>query len=179
LQIIKLKKNKEKSILRRHPWIFSGAIADLYTALEDGEIVEIFTAENKYIATAYFQKNASIAFKIISFEKKIIDENFWKNKIIQAFDLRKRLNLIRPDNNIFRLINGESDGFPGLIVDHYAGVLVVQAYSAGMNKLKPLFNKIFQEIFKANQCKRNKDSISRDKGQKSYSISANSVDRKF
>ena len=147
---IKLKKGKETSILRHHPWIFSGAVSHLPETLKDGEIVEIVDAQEKYLATAYYQKEGSIAFKIISFEQQTIDRLFWTKKIQAALLLRQKGNFLNKKTNIFRWINGESDGFPGLVVDCYAKVLVFQAHAWGIYQFFPIFVEIFKELLQEN-----------------------------
>src|SRR5204863_6523463 len=114
-----LKKGKEKSLLNFHPWVFSGAIASDVSKISDGEVVEIFSADEKYLATAHFN-NGSIMGRIISFEQREINDVFWKEKFTKAFALRERLGFINKNQtNAFRLIHGEGDGMPGLIVDVY------------------------------------------------------------
>src|SRR5688500_13094653 len=114
-----LKKGKEKSLLNFHPWVFSGAIASDVSKITDGEIVEIFSMDKKYLATAHFN-NSSIMGRIISFEQKEINDAFWKEKFEKALVLRKQLGFINnKQTNAFRLIHGEGDGLPGLIVDIY------------------------------------------------------------
>lgn len=130
-RIIKLKKGKEASILRRHPWIFSGALLSDVTSLEDGELVEVHSFQEKFLAVGHFQ-HGSIAIRIISFENQNIDTNFWINKISKAFTLREKLGLIAVDQNICRICHGEGDEMPGLIIDYYAGVAVVQCHSIGI-----------------------------------------------
>src|SRR5689334_5628834 len=102
-----LKKGKEKSLLNFHPWVFSGAIASDVSKISDGGVVEIFSADKKYLATAHFN-NASIMGRIISFEQREIDALFWKKKFDKAFALREKLGFINnKETNAFRLVHGE------------------------------------------------------------------------
>lgn len=130
---IKLKKGKEVAVKRLHPWIFSGAMAQVPNELADGSIVQVVDNWGNFLAIGHFY-NGSIAIKIISFENQKIDNTFWENKIQSAWSLRQKLNLV--DTNCYRLVHGEGDGFPGLILDFYAGAIVFQAHSIGMHQAK-------------------------------------------
>ncbi|MCC6372684.1 MAG: class I SAM-dependent rRNA methyltransferase [Bacteroidia bacterium] len=129
-QII-LGKGKEFSLQRRHPWVFSGAIAKKDANLQDGETVEVFSNKNEYLATGYYA-GGSIAVRIISFEQRPIDAGFWLDKIKKAWDYRSHLNLLNETTNVCRLFFGEGDGVPGLIIDYYNGHAVLQAHSWGV-----------------------------------------------
>lgn len=128
-----LKPKKEESLERFHPWIFSGAIAKIEGTPEEGEIVEVYTSDKQFIAIGHYQIG-SIAIRVLSFQKKIIDYSFWKNRLEQAFVLRKAIGLTPSDkNNTFRLVHGEGDELPGLIIDIYDQTAVIQAHSVGMH----------------------------------------------
>ena len=129
---IKLKKGKEDSLLRFHPWVFSGAVESTPTDIEEGDIVKVVSNDNRFIGVGHFQIG-SIAVRILSFEDTSIDLTFFEERLSAAYDLRKTLNLIRHDNNAFRLVHGEGDFLPGLIVDVYGNTAVVQAHSPGMH----------------------------------------------
>ena len=133
LPIITLKKGKTESLRRFHPWIFSGAIAQLPRDLQEGDLVEVNSCNGDFLALGHFQ-NGSIAVRILSFERCNIDEDFWRKRIREAWNLRQSLQLLRNDNNIFRLIHGEGDLLPGLIVDIYGHTAVMQAHSTGMHR---------------------------------------------
>jgi len=129
-----LKKGKEESLRRFHPWVFSGAIAKITGDADDGCIVEVFSASNEFIASGHYQ-HGSISVRVLSFEKRPIDQDFWNNRIFKAFSVRKKLGLAqRPGLDVYRLIHGEGDGLPGLIVDYYNGTAVIQTHSIGMHK---------------------------------------------
>jgi 23S rRNA (cytosine1962-C5)-methyltransferase len=134
--IITLKKDKEKSLQRRHPWIFSGAIFPPSHPLEDGTVVYVSDISKNIIATGHFF-NGNIAIKILAFEKVAINVQFWEKSIDNAFQLRIKLGLPNSSTNCYRLIHGEGDGLPGLISDVYADVCVLQAHSIGMYKALP------------------------------------------
>jgi len=130
---VQIRKSKSHSIQRKHPWIFSGAISTDVEEFEDGDVVTVYNHKNNVIAKGHFQ-HATISIRILSFEDVELDQSFYNAKIANAVQLRKRHNLFREDNNICRLIHGEGDGLPGLIVDYYNGVAVVQCHSIGMYK---------------------------------------------
>ena len=126
-----LNKGKEVSPLRFHPWIFSGAIAKKDNAIQEGDIVEVYSAQNQFLAIGYYA-NGSIAIRIISFTKTIIDENFWFEKINKAFNYRIQLNVLNETTNVCRLFFAEGDGASGLILDYYDGHVVFQSHSWGI-----------------------------------------------
>lgn len=127
-----LRRGKEESLKRFHPWIFSGAIAKMDTEIEEGDIVSVYTSENKFIAVGHYQIG-SIAVRILDFNERRIDETFFIERLEQAYQLRLSIGLIRPDNNAFRLVHGEGDFLPGLVVDIYDKTAVIQAHSPGMH----------------------------------------------
>jgi 23S rRNA (cytosine1962-C5)-methyltransferase len=131
--LLTITKGKEQSILRKHPWVFSGAIADETTELQDGDLVCLTTKKQQVLGIGHFQ-HATIAVRMLSFDYETIDQAFYERRLQNAFELRKRIGLLRKDNNIFRLCHGEGDQLPGLIIDYYAGVAVVQCHSIGMYK---------------------------------------------
>ena len=128
-----LKAGKEESLKRFHPWIFSGAIAKIDGQPEEGEVVDVYTSKNEFIARGHFQIG-SIAIRVLSFKQEDINADFWKNKLSIAYDLRKSIHIAdREDNNTYRLVHGEGDNLPGLVVDVYGKTAVMQAHSAGMH----------------------------------------------
>lgn len=132
---IYLKRGKEESLLRFHPWIFSGAISHADKGIEEGEVVRVITEKGDFIAVGHYQIG-SIAVRVLSFHDVEINDDFWESRIQAALDMRLRLQLLRdedPQNNTFRLIHGEGDNLPGLIVDCYAKTAVMQAHSVGMH----------------------------------------------
>ena len=130
-----LKPKKEESLKRFHPWVFSGAIQKISGTPAEGDLIEIFDCNGNYCAVGHYQIG-SIAVRILSFEEKEINTSFWKEKISNAYQLRLSLGLLREDNNSFRLIHGEGDGLPGLIVDIYGDTAVMQAHSVGMHTIR-------------------------------------------
>ena len=128
---------KERSLKLFHPWVFSGAVAKTDGNPSEGDIVEIFTHEGEYIATGHFH-NGSIKVRIFSFERTDAGEDFWLNKLLYAYQLRKNLGLIENKNtNMYRLVHGEGDNLPGLIIDIYGSIAVIQTHTIGMHKVLP------------------------------------------
>lgn len=128
-----LQNGKELPVLRFHPWIFSGAIKQQDPSLKDGDIMEVYSAKEQFLGMAQYQKG-SITGRIISFSKQKINVDFWVKKIQRAYDYRRFLNLEgNPQTNVYRLVFGEGDGAPGLIMDYYDGHVVFQAHSIGMH----------------------------------------------
>ncbi len=143
-----LKPGKEKSVKRYHPWIFSGAIKKTEGTPQEGDVVEVVSSTGDFLATGHYQVG-SIAVRIFSFRQVIPDYNFWKNKLLSAYRLRSRLNLTdNPETNAYRLVNGEGDGFPGLIIDFYNGIVVLQMHSIGMYRIRQELSEIIKEIYK-------------------------------
>jgi 23S rRNA (cytosine1962-C5)-methyltransferase len=141
-----LKHGKEVFIERRHPWIFSGALQPIKDKIADGSLVEVFSALNEYLATGHYF-SGSIAVRILTFNQQLIDFQFWKNKIENAFQYRNSLGLINnAETNCFRLINAEGDGLPGLIVDYYNGTAVFQAHTSGIYAQKEIIAEALQSV---------------------------------
>ena len=141
-----LKPGKEQSLQRFHPWIFSGAIKKLPENLNDGDIVEIYDSSETYIATGHYQ-TGSIAVRIFSFEKAEVNDSFWYKKLEMALAVRKKLGFTQNDNtNIFRLVHGEGDSLPGLIVDIYGSTAVIQAHSAGMFRIRKVLAQLIIKL---------------------------------
>lgn len=127
-----LRRGKEESLLRFHPWVFSGAIASCPEGLEEGETVTVRSASGQLLGTGHYQVG-SIAVRMLSEEDIVIDEDFYRRRLAEAYRLRRVLDLIRPDNNAYRLVHGEGDFLPGLIVDVYGATAVMQAHSPAMH----------------------------------------------
>ena len=113
-----LKSGKEKSIQRRHPWIFSGAVYGVSRELNDGEMVDVVDSKNIHLGTGYFSDKGSIVVRILTFGEETFSDTFWKDKLQSAWYLRTQL-LDFEVTNAFRVIHGEGDGIPGLIIDYY------------------------------------------------------------
>ncbi|MCH2230497.1 MAG: class I SAM-dependent rRNA methyltransferase [Crocinitomicaceae bacterium] len=152
--IIEIRKNKVHSLERKHPWIFSGAINSDVSEIENGDVVTAVNKRGDFLARGHFQ-HATISVRVLTFKDESIDQNFFNKRIRNAVDLRKKQNLFRGDNNICRLIHGEGDNLPGLVVDYYNGVAVIQCHSIGMfksvntiaNALKTVFGEELTAIY--------------------------------
>jgi 23S rRNA (cytosine1962-C5)-methyltransferase len=131
-----LKSGKEQSVRRYHPWIFSGAIKTIHGNPVEGDPVEVYDNNDHFLAVGHYQPS-SIAVRILSFEKAEPDIDFFREKIGKAIEFRKSIGFFtNPDLNAFRLIHGEGDGLPGLIVDYYNGVVVIQIHSIGFHRIR-------------------------------------------
>lgn len=132
MKSIFLKRGKEDSLRRFHPWIFSGAIQSMSEEPQEGETVMVFTNENEYIATGHFQIG-SIMVRVLSFNNETIDQAFYERRLAIAKDVRKCIGVINNTNNTYRLVHGEGDNLPGLVIDIYGATAVMQAHSVGMH----------------------------------------------
>ena len=128
---VQLLPTKIQTIERKHPWIFSGALKNLSKELKDGVLIDVQDKNGNFLARGHFN-NGSIAIRVLTFEDEQIDQAFYNKRILNAVELRRKLHLFRADNSICRLIHGEGDDLPGLIVDFYNGVAVIQCHSVGM-----------------------------------------------
>lgn len=128
-----LKRGKEDSLLRFHPWVFSGALQQMDNMPQDGEQVEVFSNDGDFLAVGHFQ-HGTIAVRVLSFKKEEINRLFWEKRIAQAWDMRKKIGMdVIKTCNMFRLVHGEGDSMPGLVVDCYGDTAVMQAHSMGMH----------------------------------------------
>ena len=144
--IVYLKKGKEESLKRFHPWVFSGAIASGTESLNEGDVVRVCTASGAFIAVGHYQIG-SIAVRVLSFKDIVIDEEFWKSRLHSALEVRLALDVVdNPNNNTYRLVHGEGDNLPGLIVDCYGETAVMQAHSVGMHCERNAITKALVEV---------------------------------
>ncbi len=133
MNIVHLKKGKEESLKRFHPWVFSGAIHHIQGDPEEGEVVRVVTSDGQFIAVGHYQIG-SIAVRVLSFVDEPIDEAFWHRRLAVAYDMRRAIGVAsNPLNNTYRLVHGEGDNLPGLVIDVYGRTAVVQAHSVGMH----------------------------------------------
>ena len=143
---IYLKHGKEQSLKRLHPWVFSGAIERVPHDIKEGDLVEVVDPDGNFIALGHFLIG-TIAVRIVSFTKEEIDENFWVNKVANAYKIRKEIGLVdNPSTTAYRFINGEGDGIPGLIADIYDKTVVFQAHTASIYLLKEVFCSAFKTV---------------------------------
>ncbi len=128
-----LKRGKEESLLRFHPWVFSGAIQRADKDIEEGETVRVVTDNGDFIAIGHYQIG-SIAVRVLSFRDIAIDATFWQSRLASALQMRQAIGIAdNPDNNTYRLVHGEGDHLPGLVIDVYGKTAVMQAHSVGMH----------------------------------------------
>lgn len=133
---ITLKKHREESLLRFHPWVFSGAIAEIGGTPAEGDLVGVYSAEGRFLACGHYQIG-SIAVRVLSFTTDKLGDDFWYDMIARAYEVRAAVGLVDSEKtNCYRLVHGEGDNLPGLIVDYYDGVCVLQAHSVGMFRAK-------------------------------------------
>ena len=143
-----LKKGKEKSIQRRHPWVFSGAVYGVTQEIEDGAMVDVVDADNQHLGTGYFSDKGSIVVRLLTFAKETFSTTFWKDKLQLAWELRLQL-LDLEQTNAFRVIHGEGDGVPGLIIDYYNKCWVIQAHATGIYQQMDAIAMAIKENFPA------------------------------
>ena len=133
---IQLKKGKEDSLKRFHPWIFSGAIQHIDEGISEGDTVRVITSQGEFIAIGHYQIG-SIAVRVLAFNDCEINSAFWYNKLLSALQMRQSIGIAdSPTNNTYRLVHGEGDGLPGLIIDCYGKTAVLQAHSVGMHYVR-------------------------------------------
>jgi len=141
-----LKSGKEQSVRRFHPWVFSGAIKKMSGTPAEGDLVDIFDNKDNFLAVGHYQPS-SIAVRILSFENKNIDIDFFREKIRNAISYRKSIGIIgNSELNAYRLIHGEGDGLPGLIVDYYNGVAVMQMHSIGFYRIREEITSVLVDL---------------------------------
>lgn len=147
MQII-IKRGKEASIERGHPWIFSGAIHKITGQVKNGDVVDVVASDGQFLARGHFQQG-TISVRILTRAvHENVDQNFWNDRLRLAVELRRKLGLFKPGNSICRLVHGEGDMLPGLIIDWFNGVAVIQCHSLGMHKSLSFITKALQENLK-------------------------------
>ena len=153
MKIIYLKKGRDESVRRFHPWVFSGAVAQTVGNPVEGDVVAVYSAEGEYLACGHWQIG-SISVRILSFDADPLSPSFWEDTLSAALAARKAMGLTDSDRtSCYRLVHGEGDGLPGLIIDYYDGVCVLQAHSVGMfrakNQICEALRKIYGDSLKA------------------------------
>lgn len=143
--VIKLRRGKDESLKRFHPWIFSGAIASLPEGIEEGQVVVVHAADGTPMGMGHYQIG-SIAVRMLCTEVREIDADYYRGRLTDAYRLRQTLNLIRDDNNAYRLVHGEGDFLPGLIVDVYGPTAVLQAHSVGMHYARDIIARCLVDL---------------------------------
>ncbi len=131
-----LKKGKEKPVLRGHPWVFSGAVANIEGEVSPGEVGEVFSKEGQFLGTGHLNPHSQIIVRLLTQKKEEVGNDFFRRRVSNAGLLRDKH--FKGKTNAYRVINGEGDYLPGLIVDRYGETLVLQCLTAGMERLKGL-----------------------------------------
>ena len=142
---VTLKRGKEDSLRRFHPWVFSGAIESADDTIEEGDLVTVYTHDGTLIGNGHSQIG-SIAVRMLTFDDTAIDEAFFEQRLKEAYVMREALGLQREDNNAFRLVHGEGDFLPGLVVDVYGPTAVMQAHSPGMHFARDIIAKALTKL---------------------------------
>jgi 23S rRNA (cytosine1962-C5)-methyltransferase len=137
---------KDKAVMRRHPWLFSGAVRRVEGNPKEGDLVDVVAADGRWLAVGHYQSD-SIICKVLSFDTQQVDESFFRERLQSAVAYRERMGFFaEADTNVFRLVHAEGDFMPGLVCDWYNGVLVMQAHSVGMHRLFPMFTELFVDL---------------------------------
>ena len=146
MALVRLKNRREKSLLNRHPWVFSGAIDNVTGNPEPGDIVNVFDAEKHWLACGYYNGESNIRVRVLEWEEGVtIDETWWRKKIAAAVDRRSAL-MADAETSAYRLVHAEADGLPGLIVDRYGDYISVQLLTAGIEKVRPVIMGILLDL---------------------------------
>ena len=132
--------------MRRHPWLFSGAVRRVEGNPQEGDLVDVVAADGRWLAVGHYQSD-SIICKVLSFDTQHVDETFYRERLQSAIAYRERMGFFDTEaTNVFRLVHAEGDFMPGLVCDWYNGVLVMQAHSVGMHRLFPMFTQLFVDL---------------------------------
>ncbi len=145
-----LRPKREESLKRKHPWIFSGGIRNIEGEAEDGDRAEVFSSRGDYLATGHYH-DGSIAVRILSFEKTELDQAFWDDRIENAKSYRVQIGLPNSRTNCYRLVHGEGDSMPGLVVDIYGETAVMQCHSIGMHRERGFISSALQKNLQGNR----------------------------
>lgn len=142
---ITLRKGKEESLDRFHPWVFSGAISEYDDSIEEGDCVSVYTHNNRFIGNGHFQIG-SIAVRILDFAQEDLGKSFFKRRLEEAYKMRVRIGIVSENNKSYRLVHGEGDFVPGLVIDIYGDTAVIQAHSPGMHYARNIVAEALMEI---------------------------------
>ncbi len=151
-QEIVLKPKKDESLRRFHPWVFSGAIVPTAVMPAEGEVVRVLAADGSFLGVGHYQAG-SISVRILSFRDEPIDRSFYRTALTCAYRLRRQLQLVRSDQNTYRLVHGEGDYLPGLIIDMYGDTAVIQAHSVGMHRDLEQITSALKEVMPSGELK--------------------------
>ena len=141
-----LRKGREESLRRFHPWVFSGAIAAIDDGVEEGELVRVISSNGEFIAVGMYQIG-SIAVRVLTFKDTVIDHGFWISRLKSALDMRRAISIAdNPHNNTYRLVHGEGDNIPGLVIDCYGPTAVMQAHCVGIHLMRHAISEALVEV---------------------------------
>ena len=142
-----LKPGRDKPVRQGHPWIYSGGIRSLPSSAEDGDVVSVYSAQGEWLARGYLNRHSQIRVRILTWDpEEAIDEAFWRRRLSQALALRQGILALEEETDAYRLVNGESDYLPGLVVDRYGAFLVLQAGTLGVDRRKRLLARLLLEL---------------------------------
>ena len=143
-----LKPKRDESLRRFHPWIFSGAVKKIEGSPVEGDVVEVYSADGVFLAMGHYQPAGSITVRVLSFTQQPVNQNFWKDKLQKAYIMRQNIGLAgNPQTTAYRLVHGEGDGLPGLVIDIYGNTAVIQAHTVGMYRQRELLAGLLVEIY--------------------------------
>ena len=146
---IRLKRGKEESLRRFHPWVFSGAILTIDKGVNEGDVVRVLANSGDFIAVGHYQEG-SIAVRVLSFSDVQIDDEFWHSRLSSALKMRQAIGIAdNPQNNTYRLVHGEGDNLPGLIIDVYGQTAVMQAHSIGMHLCRKQIARVLVDVMES------------------------------
>ncbi len=142
-----LKPGRDKPVRQGHPWIYSGGVRSLPSSAEDGDVVSVYSAQGEWLARGYLNRHSQIRVRILTWDpEEAIDEAFWRRRLSQALALRQGILALEEETDAYRLVNGESDYLPGLVVDRYGAFLVLQAGTLGVDRRKRLLARLLLEL---------------------------------
>ena len=146
-----LKKGRDESLRRFHPWVFSGAIQQIEEGVEEGDLVRVLTFDGDFIAIGHYQQG-SIAVRVLTFSDVEIDDEYWHSRLQSALQMRKAIGLVTDHSEYsdsYRLVHGEGDNLPGLIIDVYGNTAVMQAHSIGMHLMRKQIAKVLVNVMES------------------------------
>ncbi|HHU42074.1 MAG TPA: class I SAM-dependent rRNA methyltransferase, partial [Fermentimonas caenicola] len=147
-----LKPKKDEFLKRFHPWVFSGAVAYKSKEIEEGEIVKVLSHEKEFLGVGHYQIG-SISVRILSFKDVVINVDYYIERLSEAYKMRKHIGLINSENNTYRLVHGEGDNLPGLIIDIYGNTAVLQAHSVGMHSDREKISEALRAVYGSDNLK--------------------------
>ncbi len=161
MQTIHLKPKEQRRLLKGHLWVFSNELQAVPGDIAAGETVRLFTHDDRLIGTGFYNPHSLISFRLLSRSGEVPDREFFKKKIVEALALREKIYRL-DDTNAWRLVHGESDGLPGLVIDRFNRAVVLQAFSAGMDRHLPLVSEVIDELLQPDAIILRNESVLRE-----------------